>query len=346
MNRLLPQVAITVIAGLAALPACAATFCANSPATIQAALTQAASNSANDQVRIVGGTYPLTNALAFSSSESFALTISGGYNTGCTVFTGAPTILDGQQQRKPLSVFISNGNVGVDGLTFIRGLSTNNRGGGLQVYSNTGNIRIDRNTFYANRADDYAGALSAYTNSGTMRVRNNLAFANTSAYIGAMELVQNNNGEAYIVGNTIIANSSDDNQATGGIRVGGNAHFTLSNNILWQNAPEGAGPPASDFQSSATSHSRIANDIGVVANGTVADLVVGELSVDPQFADCEGFLCFNFELVRSSPLVDAGMDAPDGGMPSIDLAGKPRTIGAHVDIGAYENDLLFASGFE
>ncbi len=73
--------------------------------------------------------------------------------------------------------------------------------------------------------------------------------------------------------------------------------------------------------------------------------IVGELSVDPQFADC-GFLCIGFELERGSPLVDAGDDAPAGGMTATDLAGKPRTIGARVDIGAYENDLLFADGFD
>ena len=74
--------------------------------------------------------------------------------------------------------------------------------------------------------------------------------------------------------------------------------------------------------------------------------IVQEALVDPQFAACEGFVCFDFELARSSPLVDAGDDDPPGGLSDADLAGKPRVIGPHVDIGAYENDRLLADGFE
>ena len=68
--------------------------------------------------------------------------------------------------------------------------------------------------------------------------------------------------------------------------------------------------------------------------------------VDPQFAPCPGFLCFNFELSPQSPLVDAGDDTTPGGLTAIDLAGKPRVLGAHVDIGAYENEVIFVDGFE
>jgi hypothetical protein len=130
----------------------------------------------------------------------------------------------------------------------------------------------------------------------------------------------------------------------GGLYVGGAAHFVVSNNIVWDNLPEQPGPFQNDFQG-ASSHDRYSNDIGVVSSNTVDGEVVGELSVDPQFAPC-GFLCIGFELERGSPLVDAGVDDPAGGQTATDLAGKPRTIGPHVDIGAYENDLLFADGFD
>ena len=336
---------IAAAACLVAVPTWAANFCVNTVAEIQAAISEAAANNADDEIRIVGATYELTSGLHFQSEQSNAITFRGGYNANCTVVTGASTTIDGDQQVRGLFILNNNGDVAVEGLTFVAGLSTNNRGGGLRVISQTGDIRIDRNLFFANRADDFAGALAATTTSGSLRVRNNLAFANSSANVGAMELVQNA-GEAYVVGNTIVANSSEGDFAPGGLYVGGSAHFTLSNNIIWNNIPEDAGPFDVDFMSTAATHTRIANDIGVIANGTVADLVVDEQSVDPEFASCDGFLCFNFELERSSPLVDAGNDAPAGGMPGIDLAGKQRTIGSRVDIGAYETDVLLADGFD
>lgn len=336
---------IAAAACLIAVPAWAANFCVNTVAEIQAAISEAAANNADDEIRIAGATYELTTGLHFQSEQDDAITFRGGYNANCTVVSGASTTIDGQQQVRGLFVLNNNGNVAVEGLTFVAGLSTNNRGGGLRVISQTGDIRIDRNLFFANRADDFAGALAVSTTSGSLRVRNNLAFANSSANIGAMELVQND-GEAYVVGNTIVANANEGDFLPGGLYIGGSANFTVSNNIIWNNIPEDAGPFDVDFMSTAASHTRMANDIGVVANGTVADLIVDEQSVDPEFASCDGFLCFNFELERSSPLVDAGNDAPAGGMTSLDLAGKQRTIGPQVDIGAYENDLLFADGFD
>ena len=326
-------------------PVTAATFCTDTVAEIQSALTQAATNNEDDLIRIVAGNYEPENGLAFSSDQSDSLTIRGGFNANCTVFTGATTILDGQDQVRPLFVYIPDGNFGVESLTFVNGLSTNNRGGGLRVLSHTGDIRVDRNTFYANRADDFGGALTASTISGNLRIRNNLAFGNSSANIGAVELNQTS-GEAFVVGNTIVANSSDGDSLPGGLHISGGATFTLSNNIIWNNVPEGSSQFVADFESTAGSHTRIANDIGIVADGTVADVVVDELSVDPEFASCGGFICISFELDRSSPLVDVGNDDPLGGMTEFDLAGKDRIIGAHVDIGAYENDLLFADGFD
>jgi hypothetical protein len=73
---------------------------------------------------------------------------------------------------------------------------------------------------------------------------------------------------------------------------------------------------------------------------------VGELSVDPQFEDC-GFACLDLTLGPASPLVDAGLDAilEDLGPGAVDLNGLPRLLGPHIDIGAYENEMLFVDGF-
>jgi hypothetical protein len=332
---------MVAIAGCAIVPATAqaALFCVNSQSSIQTALNSAGTNGQDDEIDIVAGTYALTGGLAFSSGQANNITVFGGFNADCSHFTGAETILNGQGASKPLFIANFNGNIHVEGLTFVNGLSTNNRGGGLCVVSTSGDIRIDLNRFLANRADDYAGALFAYTDSGSLRIRNNLVVANSGAVIGGMELTQGS-GEASVEGNTIVGNTSDTALVAVGLRIESGAHYTLSNNIIWNNGSGG------DFGSGGSGHSRIANDIGLIQSGTFADLVQNEQSTDPQFAPCGGFLCLSFELERTSPLVDAGSDTPVGGTTTNDLAGKFRKIGAHVDIGAYENDLIFANGFE
>jgi hypothetical protein len=337
---------LALAAGLAVLfagPALAATWCVDTLPELQTAIDAAEGNGEDDEIRIASGTYASSTPFHFQSSEVHAIAFAGGYSASCTEAGGEPTTIDGENARRGLFVLNPDGDIAVERLTFVRGLSTNNRGGGLRAASESGDIRIDGNVFLANRADDFAGAARVVTETGTLRVRNNLAFANSAANVGAFELTQQA-GTGYVSGNTITVNSSEGDFLPGGLYVGGAAHFVVSNNIVWNNLPEQPGPFHNDFQGAA-SHDRYSNDIGVVSSNSVDGEVVGELGVDPQFADC-GFLCIGFELERGSPLVDAGIDDPAGGPTVTDLAGKPRTIGPHVDIGAYENDLLFADGFD
>lgn len=334
-------------AGLAVLlagPAMAAIHCVDTPAALDAAIDAAETNGENDVILLVSGTYVASDAFHFVSGEPHSIAFIGGWSANCTNTTGELSTLDGEQQRQGLRVVNYNGDIAIEGLTFARGqVTTGTRGGGLYTTSESGDIRIDRNIFVGNRADTYDGAAYAATETGTMRVRGNLTYGNSGAIIGAFELVQVT-GTAYVVGNTFAYNTSDSEFSPGGLRVAGNAHFVVSNNIIWGNLPDNPSSRDSDFEGS-DSHDRYANDIGVVSITSGTGEVVGELNVDPQFAEC-GFLCFGFELERGSPLVDAGIDEPVGGMTATDLARKPRTIGPHVDIGAYENDLLFADGFD
>jgi len=45
-------------------------------------------------------------------------------------------------------------------------------------------------------------------------------------------------------------------------------------------------------------------------------------------------------------IFNAGVDSPAGGTGATDADGGTRKIGKHVDIGAYESDVLFRNGFE
>jgi len=62
----------------------------------------------------------------------------------------------------------------------------------------------------------------------------------------------------------------------------------------------------------------------------------------PQFAS--GLL--NFRLAPDSPLVNRGFDLSSGDIGAWDLAGGERLQGVHVDIGAYESDVLLRDGFD
>lgn len=343
MRRPIPAALAALL--LAMLPPAvrAATHCVDTPAELQAAINAAQANGEDDEIRIVNGSYEPSQAFHFQSSEAFAIAFRGGFEGACLIRSGDPTTIDGGNERRGLMVINYNGDVTVEGLAFVRGLSTNNRGGGLRILTDVGNVQVDSNTFIANRADDFGGAMAVYVASGSLHVRNNLAFGNSSANIGAFELLINE-GNAHVVGNTIVANSSEGDFMPGGLWIGGAGHFIVANNIVWNNLPDAPGPFQADFLGAA-SHERHANDIGTVSSSSTGADVSSEFSVDPQFAPC-GFLCFGFELERGSPLVDAGIDDPPGGMTPTDLAGKPRTIGPHVDIGAYENDALFRDGFD
>lgn len=341
MRKLAPVI-LALACSAAARPAGAVDFCVHSAAEIQAALTTAATNGADDVIMIAGGSYALATSLLFSSSEPHALSIQGGFSPSCDSFVHAETTLDGQHLVRPLYVGNVNGNIQIAFLTFVAGLATNNNsGGGLIAASDAGNVDVVLDRFIGNRATGQAGGFYAYSSSGGVRVRNNLLVGNRGGEVGGAMVFQPA-GAVDVVNNTIVANTSDAASAPGGLALSGNAHFTLSNNIIWNNAAAGG----SDF-GTASSHSRIANDIGIVAAGSAAaDAVAGELSIEPGFAPCGGFVCFDFELARSSPLVDVGTDTPAGGLTGADLAFKARQIGPHVDIGAYENDRLLADGFD
>jgi hypothetical protein len=314
-------------------------FCADSAAAIQFALTASNANSQNDEVRIVAGTYLLSSTLNYVTTEPNSIDVVGGWSAGCATFTGATTTLDGQGTVEPMRLASQNGSVFVEWLSFSNGLS-NNGGGGLSV-SAGGELRIDHNRFLMNRATDFSGGALGASCLGEMRVRGNLFFGNSSAHKGAITL-NNPASTSYVIANTIVGNGNDTAaDGAGGLNISGGQNFWLSNNILWNNNANGA----VDLRAT-TWNARFNNDIGS-ASGTAPDaLSQGDLSVEPGFAPCSGF-CFSFELSPSSPLFDHGANKPAGTALTVDLVLKPRQIGAAVDIGAFESNLLmFRNSFE
>ncbi len=69
--------------------------------------------------------------------------------------------------------------------------------------------------------------------------------------------------------------------------------------------------------------------LGAPAIGTV-------LNLNPVYANAAAG---DLRLQSSSPLIDAGADAPTGGTSTLDADGNARLLGLHVDLGAYESRL-------
>jgi hypothetical protein len=81
-RHLLPALLVGALAllGIQA-PAGAAQFCVDSAASLQTALTTAAGNGADDEVRIVQGTY--VGNFVYASTQANNLSVLGGYTAGC-----------------------------------------------------------------------------------------------------------------------------------------------------------------------------------------------------------------------------------------------------------------------
>lgn len=321
-------------------------FCAGTPAALQLALDQAAANGQDDTVRLIAGT--MFAEASINSNELRGITVSGGYNALCTQRVGTTT-LDGASQRRPLSI-VSDGDIAVERVRVVdgAGAGTGTGTGGMYLYSRVGDVRVEHCEFAYNEAGNgtpgHTGGLHAIAYDGQLTIRNNL-FRGNSGETGALRLGQSND-VAFVTGNTVWGNACAGNGHAGGLRFDGFATFILSNNILWGNRADGC----ADIRAESP-HVRASNDVGTVIGSSATPISsVGELDVDPGFAlapvPCSPQCSYSPMLRRDSPLVDAGVNNPAGGMSLVDLAGTPRTIGPTVDIGAYEIDRLLEDGFD
>lgn len=340
---------IAIAAISTVVPARAAVFCVNSQASAQAALNTAKNNGQADVIKFQSGVYSLTAGLVYNTNgaaDHELLFVTGGYNAGCTQRAGS-TLLDGQDQVRPLLLSLFGADlVFVDRLTLFRGYtnSSSSAGGNMSVgmYDQSGGaeVHIELNQFLLGTAvANSAGGLSV-SGWGTLYLRGNLFSLNEAASSPAGSI--NLNGTAYVTSNTISGNSIANG---GGFAFYANptsasSHFWFSNNIVWGNTTG-----LDLYLIGVGMFDLIRNDIGSRTNVTLGPDSGGDVSVDPQFADC-GFLCFDLPLKRSSPLVDYGKDDPQGGLLSTDLRQIQRIVGPHTDVGAFELDRLFVNGFD
>lgn len=313
----------------------AATFCVDNSTALAAALTTAQSNSEDDTIDIVVGTYLLSSELHYmaADAETHTLNVIGGHAPGCPgpPATSGTTVLDGQNLVRQLTI-AAKGPVGLGYITFVHGNPAQYAGGALSL-SNTSSMSamyVFDNVFVANKAVNNLGSAIYVSSPGDVHLWSNVLYANSGQFAVAY---LSNNGNTYINGNSIVGNQGI-NGTVGGVDLAGTGHYWLANNILWNN--EGY-----DVFDQSGSVDYAYNDIGVVGNYPPLS-TSHEMSVDPQFA---GF--FGVSLGPDSPLINAGLDNPPGGVGGCcDANHGPRLVGEHVDIGALESDVLFRNGYE
>jgi len=331
-------IAAALLACVAATQACAAVFCVATPLALSQAMLTAENNAQDDTIRLVVGTYALSSEIDYYADvgETYKLTILGGFDPGCASGSAAAdaTVIDGQDATRIFTIS-ARGEVDIGRITFAHAKPAQYLGGALSVATTAGDIYLFRNVFAVNQAPSGAGGGALYiqvpaAHSGYLW--NNLFLANTSSGGGAVSAY--NLGNMYITGNTVVANSLFNHTGIGGgLDIAGSGHYWLTNNILWDNENTDVYD-----QSGHTDYAN--NDLGT-KDGLAPLSESNELNVNP------GFLgIFSFLPGPTSPLVNAGNDAAPGGIGGCcDASGGPRKLGMHVDIGAYEVDLVFRDSF-
>lgn len=311
----------------------AAFYCVSTPLALAIALNQAQGNGEADDIELEIGTYNLGAELDYiaAAGETGDLTIRGGAQpgTGCFVrATSGASVLDGQSAVRPLYIS-ANGRVNISSITFQNGAPAQYAGGALNLFATIADV--EASVFVANHDAPGNTAAAVYA-SGSLGVylKSNLFFGNAGT--STVTAYADNIGD--INDNTFVGNQLHNHVGVGALNLAGPGHFNLSNNILWNNE----GSDVFDQSDGTTDYYH--NDVGVIAN-LPPHAEVGNLSVDPGF---NGLL--SVRLAPSSPLVNAGLDSPLGGVGATDAGGGTRTVGVHVDIGAYESDVLFRNGFD
>lgn len=237
-HRFMGALGIFVLFGLSLTsPVGAAVYCVDSAAALENALSQAATNSADDEIQIVRGTY--VGNFVYASTQANALSVKGGYAAGCASRTLDPanTILDGNQTGTVL--VLSAGDVAaellVQGVTLRNGNSDGN-GGGLYAsagtYGNYGAVTVEHNNITDNATDEWGGGIFVDASFCTATVANNHIQANTAYSPGGGMYVWAYSGTVAITNNYIQGNAST--IYGGGISVNkySSGTVTLINNTL------------------------------------------------------------------------------------------------------------------
>jgi len=348
----------------------AATYCVSNSTELQQALTAAAASVADDEIRIRQGTYIHTASFLYNSQNTAIISISGGYFTVDADLCGGKsgdartTVLDGNNTRQimligmPFAVEGAWGRVLVSNLTFQNGVGGEfGRGGGLNIQTNLSLFMeywLD-NLIVRNNSGFFAGGVELSVNNGLVRVVNSL-FENNSApttafghlAVGIARSDAGNGSGAIIANSTFVNGTCAGSGGRGcgvGIKICSGVRADVINSLFWNNAISDAnleGCPAELGNGSVFfSHSRIPT-----LSGNLTPNATSPYTEIPGFVNAAGG---NFRLRNDSFYINKGLGVPPhyaGNTNSYDVHGGIRTNLGVMEVGALENQTMYADGFE
>jgi hypothetical protein len=136
--------------------------CVDSAADLQAALTVAALNNAEDVIQVVQGSYLTPGSeFTYSTAKDFNLQLLGGFTPGCVDRAVAPanTVLDGHVDLGDYESFLAPGVPGLSGLKEFPGVVSRRDAGccpkwGAEETAEVSNCRLHKGIFV--RHEQYA----------------------------------------------------------------------------------------------------------------------------------------------------------------------------------------------
>ena len=211
-------------------------FCVDTATGLQTALSTAAINGEDDEVRIVQGTY--FGNFRYVSAEGFDLSIQGGWSPACATQEVDPsnTILDGAQNDTVLvlSVPSATAKLMLHGATLRNGYQSS-AGGGLKVKGNdSGSLTVTFSAFNFNTSGAGGGVDIESLDSATFI--NNTFRDNVATLDGGGARIRDLNSIT-MTNNTISGNASGN--VGGGVYAKSFGRIAFSNNSVDGNSANG-----------------------------------------------------------------------------------------------------------
>jgi len=358
MKPLLPLLALC---GLPVASHATTTYCVHDAQELYAVLG-AAQNSLDTPVlvNLRKGTYDAGDANgAFGLIQGHGnqlVAISGGWsgdNGACTKhgYGAADTVLVGNSIRRTLNLATSNAGPNTGNMLYLSDLTLRNPFG--TGYSSCLNAQVTADSSFTmervhideciSQGSSLDTTVSFITKGGQFTIDNLVVRRSSAEFNGGISANATNGGTIRMTQLSITGNDASIDsptvKATGLLLYADNngSRIDVGNSVVWGNV--------TDWDTS---------DINVTGpNIHLTRVHYGSLGGAPASNDTPGtgdpgFIAADDPHLRAdSILIDTGVSGPEGGSGLTDIEGRARSLGAAIDVGAYEwSETIFKNGFD